>query len=199
MSDYLGKQPVRNEGVFDGTLNEDPSSTAIVASERNASISQLTLNKRPTAKPGDEDKIALDVAISDGDGNSINKNNPLYVSITDSVGDEKVLYQEDVDVLKNGGTANHDYVTGAEFRGLNAEGSSSGLASFELQIETAPASGVFATIMKKFNSVSQPQVVFQQRYPTAIPTGVTIRMIKTNLEKGQDNDVYSLLNGVEIA
>lgn len=198
MSDYLGKQPVRGDGVYDGAENENPSTSALVASERNATIDVTTLNKRPTAKPGDEDKIALDVAMSDGDGNSINKDNPMPVYNTDAPGTEVEDYQLDVDVTKNSGSANHDYTTGAEFRGLNAEGSSAGLAKFELQVETAPASGTFRTIMAKFNSVANPEVKFAHRFPQPVASGSIVRLIKTNLEKGQDTDMYSLINGVEV-
>ncbi len=198
MSDYLSKQPVRNDGVYDGAENENPSTSALVASERNATIDLTTLNKRPTAKDGDENKIALDVALSDGDGNSINLNNPLPTYPTDAPGTEIENYQEDVDVTKDGGTANHDYVTSAEFRSLNAEASSAGLGKFELQVETGVATGVFNTLMTKFNSTSNTNVVFAHRLPAPVASGVTIRMIKTNLEKGQDTDMYSLINGLEV-
>jgi len=198
MSDFVdGKQPVRNDGIYDGSLNDEPSSAAIVASERNAAIGVETLNKRPTAKSGDEDKIALDVALSDGDGNSINLDNPLYVTVSDSPGNEIQDYKVDSDIAKDGGSANHDYITNSEFRGLNVDCSSSALAKFELQIETAPASATFGTVMAKFNSVSNPNVVFALKTPAAIATGVTIRVIKTNLDN-QNTDLYSVINGVEV-
>jgi len=197
MSDYLGKQPVRNEGVYDGSLNEDPSSTALVASERNATIDQTTLNKRPTAKAGDEDKIALDVSVSDGDGNSINLDNPLPVYISDSPEAEILDYDKAVDTAKDGGFTNHDYVTASEFRGLNVECNSGGLASFELQVETGVAAGTYNTIMRKHNSVAQPSVIFANRFPQAIASGITIRVVKTNLDN-QSTDMDSSINGKEV-
>jgi len=66
MSDYKGKMPTRSEGIYEVAINEEPASSAIVASERSGTIGVETLSKRPTAKNGDEDKIALDVALSDG-------------------------------------------------------------------------------------------------------------------------------------
>jgi hypothetical protein len=197
MSDYLGKQPVRNDGEYSSPDNEQASSSGLIGSERSAAISVATSTQRVTAKPGDEDKIALDVAISDGDGNSINKDNPLPVYNTDAPGAEIEDYDKAVDVAKNGGSANHDYTTGAEFRSLNVECSSAGLASFELQVETAPASGTFATVMRKFNSVSTPNVVFALKKPKAIASGTIIRVIKVNLDN-QNTDLDSVINGVEV-
>ena len=198
MSDYLGYQPVRNDGIYDGTENEAPSSAGVVASERNAAIDETTMNKRITAVPGDDNKIAMDVAISLGDGSGVDKDNPIPVYMTDSPGAEIQDYDKAVSVLKDGGTANHDYITGGEFRGLNVECSSAGLAKFELQISTDAVPTAFETVMSKFNSVANPEVKFAHRFPTPVPAGYTVRVIKTNLEKGQDTDLYSLINGVEV-
>ena len=197
MSDYKGKMPTRSEGIYELLLNEEPASAAIVASERNAAIGVETLSKRPTAKNGDEDKIALDVAMSDGDGNSINLNNPLPVYISDSPAAEILDYDKAVDVAKDGGFANHDYITASEFRGLNVECNSGGLAVFELQVETGVAAGTYNTIMRKHNSVAQPSVTFANRFPQAIASGITIRVVKTNLDN-QPTDMDSSINGKEV-
>lgn len=196
MSDYKGKQPVRGDALYQVGDNEQPNSSAVVASARSASISVATLDKIVTAKAGDEDKIALDVSLSDGNGNSINKDNALPVYLEESPADEIEDYDVQ-SVLKNGGSGNHDYVTTSEFRGINVEASSAGLGKFELQVETAPASTVFNTIMVKFNSVANPNVIFGHKFPKSIASGVTIRLIKTNLDN-QDTDMYSLINGKEI-
>lgn len=195
MSDVKGKMPVRGEGVYDALTNAEPNSSSVVAHERNATVGVEQINKRITATPGDEDKVALDVALSDGNGNSINSDNPLPTYSTDSPADEIEDYDV-VNVAKDGGESNHDYVTTAEFRNLNVDCSSAGLARFELQVETAVASGTFATIMTKFNSVSNPNVVFAHRKPKAIIAGITIRVIKKN-EDNQPTDLFSSINGTE--
>ena len=197
MSDHKGKQPIRGDGHYSALTNDEPNSSGIIGSERSGAIGVATSTQRVTAKPGDENKIALDVSISDGDGNSINKNNPLPAYITDSPADEIEDYDKAIDVAKDGGTSNHDYTTASEFRGLNAECNSGGLASFELQVETAAASGIFTTVMRKFNSVSNPEVIFAHKSPKVIPTGVIIRIIKTNLDN-QATDMDSLINGKEV-
>lgn len=197
MADWTkGKQPVRNDGIYELVDNEQPASTGLVANNRDATKDETQQAKRPTATDGDENKVALDVSISDGDGNSINKDNPVPVYLTDSPATEI----EDYDVqeaTKNGGTVTHDYLTTAEFRDLNVECSSAGYAKFELLVEDSPAAGTYSPVMTKFNSVSNPNVEFKHKKPQAIVSGVNIRVIKTNLDN-QDTDMYSIVNGTEV-
>lgn len=195
MADYKGKQPVRNDALYQVGDNEQPSSSAVVASARSAAISVATLDKIVTAVPGDDDKIALDIAMSLGDGSGVDADNPVPVYVTADPATEIEDYDVQ-SVIKNGGSGNHDYITTSEFRGLNVEASSAGLGKFELQVETGVAAGTFNTIMTKFNSVANPNVIFAHKSPIAIASGITIRLVKTNLDN-QDTDMYSLINGKE--
>ena len=195
MADYKGKQPVRNDALYQVGDNEQPSSSAVVASARSASISVATLDKIVTAVPGDDDKIALDIAMSLGDGSGVDADNPVPVYMTADPATEIEDYDVQ-SVIKNGGSGNHDYVTTSEFRGLNVEASSAGLGKFELQVETGVGAGTFNTVMVKFNSVSNPSVEFAHKSPKSIASGITIRLVKTNLDN-QDTDMYSLINGKE--
>lgn len=196
MADVNGKVPVRGDGSYD-LINNEPNSGAIILHERVASPDETNQLKRPTAvSSGDDNRHCMDVAMADGDGIGIDKDNPMPVYLTDSPATEI----EDYDVqslTKSGGTGDHDYLTTSEFRGLNAEGSSAGLAKFELKVETAPASGTYNTIMVKFNSVGNPNVTFEHKFPKPIVSGVNIRITKTNLDNN-DTDVYSLINGTEV-
>lgn len=195
MSDYKGYQPIRSDGDYNVLTNEEPSSTGSILSERSSTKDVTTMNKRPSAVDGDNDRTCLDVALADGDGNGIDSENPMPVFFTDSPATEIEDYDQAVDVAKDA-SANHDYTTSSEFRGLNAECSSAGLAKFELQVETAAASGTFDTVMVKFNSVSNPSVEFAHRFPKPVASGVIIRVVKTNLDN-QPTDLYSLINGKE--
>lgn len=195
MADYKGKMPVRNNAIYQVTDNEEPSSSAVVASQRSASQGVSTLDKFVTYVAGDEDKIAMDCALSLGDGSSVSADNPVPVYTTSDPATEIEDYDSQ-NVIKNGGSVNHDYVTTSEFRGLNAEASSAGLGKFELQVETGVGSGTYNTVMTKFNSVSNPNVEFSHKSPKSIASGITIRIIKTNLDN-QDTDMYSLINGKE--
>ena len=196
MADHKGKLPVKNDAIYSSPDNVKPSSSAIVASERSAAISEVTSTQRPTAKAGSEDKIALDVALSDGDGVSITKDFPLPVYVTESPANEIEDY-DNQNATKNGGEVEHDYTTGGEFRSLHVEAGSAGLARFELQVETAPASGVFDTKMVKYNSVSNPTVVFSWKNPAKVASGAIIKLIKRN-EDNDDTDLYSIINGLEV-
>jgi len=187
---------VQSNGDYDATNNKRPSSQGLIVSDRSASPDETTMNKRPTAVVGNDDKVAVDVAISDSSGNRIDENNPLPVYVSDDPATEIEDYDVAVNVAKDA-SANHDYTTTSEFRALNVEGSSAGLAKFELQVETAPSAGTFNTVMVKFNSVSNPNVVFAHKSPKAVASGLIIRLVKTNLDN-QSTDLYSLINGKEV-
>lgn len=189
---------IQSNGDYDATNNKRPSSQGLIVSDRDASPSETTMNKRPTAVVGDNDKVALDVAISLSNGNHITEDSPLPVYVTESTGDEIVDFDEAVDVAKDA-TSNHDYTVSAlkELRFLNVEASASGKAKFELQVETAASAGTFNTIAVQFNSTANPNVKFNVKRPATIATGVIVRLVKTNLDN-QAQSIYSTINGVEI-
>lgn len=186
----------QSNGDYDATTNKRPSSQGLIVSDRDASPSETTMNKRPTAVSGDNDKVAQDVAISDSDGNHIGEDNPLPVYMAESPADE--IDEYDVSsALAKGASANHDYTVTAlkSLKKVEAEGSASGLAKFEFQVETGPAAGTFNTVMTKFNSAANPNVMF--KYKKTVAAGVIVRMVKTNLDN-QAQDIYSQIRGDEI-
>ena len=187
----------QSNGDYDAATNKRPSSQGLITSDRSASPDETTMNKRPTSVAGNDDKIALDVAISDSNGNRIDKDNPLAVYLEESPADEIEDFNEAVDVASDA-SANHDYTVTAlkEFRSLNAECSASGKAKFELQIESGVGAGTFSTVGVKFNSTSNPNVKFNLSKPKAVAAGVKIRIVKTNLDN-QAQSIYSTINGVE--
>jgi hypothetical protein len=189
---------VQSNGDYDATNNKRPSSQGLITSDRSAAPDETTMNKRVTAVAGNDDKVAMDVAISDSSGNRFDEDNPLPVYQTEDPGDEIVDFDEAVDIAKDA-VGNHDYtVTVAkQFRSLNVEASASGKAKFELQIETAPAAGTFNTIGVQFNSTANPNVKFYITKPEAVAAGVIIRVAKTNLDN-QAQSLYSTINGVEV-
>jgi hypothetical protein len=189
---------VQSNGDYDAVSNTRPSSQGLIASDRAAAPDETTMNKRPTAVAGDDDKVAIDCAISDSSGNRIDENNPLAVFFSDNPGQEVQDFDRAENVAKNA-TADHDYtVTAAtELRKLNVEASASGKAKFELQIETAPAAGTFDTVGVKFNSTANPNVRFELSSPKPVAAGVIVKLIKTNLDNGAQ-DIYSTINGVEV-
>lgn len=189
---------VQSNGDYDATTNKRPSSQGLITSDRSASPDETTMNKRPTAVVGDDDKVALDCAISDSQGNRIDENNPLAVFFADNPGQEIQDFDQAVNVAKNA-SADHDYTVAAttELRKLNVEASASGKCKFELQIEDGVAAGTFSTIGVKFNSTANPNVRFELTAPKPVATGVIIKLVKTNLDN-QQLDIYSTINGVEV-
>jgi len=187
---------VQSNGDYDATNNKRPSSQGLIASDRNASPSESTMNLRPTAVAGNDDKVAQDVAISDSSGNRFDENNPLPVYNTANPGDEINDYDQAVAIAKDA-SDNHDYTIAAttEFRSLKVHASASGKARFELQIETGVAAGTYDTAMVKFNSTSNNNVEFE--YAPAIQTGRIVRLVRTNLDN-QAQDLYSQIMGIEV-
>lgn len=183
MSDFNSQLPVRSKQDLDERLlvklqdGDNPS-----GSEQTVAVSDKQLHT----------KFFL------SDGSSISEENPLPVSTTESAGLEVEEYNEAVDVVATN-SANHDYVVTAEkvLKDLNVDCSASGKARFELQVETAQASGVFETRAVKFNSTANPNVEFKIKKPKRIEAGVTIRVVKTNLDE-QSQSIYSTINGVEV-
>jgi len=183
MSDYNSQLPVRSKQDLDERLltkiqdGDNPS-----GSEQTASVTNKQLHT----------KIFL------SDGNVISEENPLPVAPTESAGLEVEDFNEAVDVAPTS-NSNHDYVVTASksLKEINIEASASGKARFELQIETAASSGVFETRNVKFNSTAQPNVKFELKRPKRVTEGVTVRIIKTNLDE-QAQSIYSVINGVEV-
>ena len=79
---------VQSNGKYDAASNKRPSSQGLIASDRSAAPGEATMNLRPTAVSGDDDKVAMDVALSDSQGNRIDENNPLAVYQAESPADE---------------------------------------------------------------------------------------------------------------
>jgi hypothetical protein len=183
-------------GDYDATNNKRPSSQGLIASDRSASPAETTMNKRPTAISGEADSVCIDIAMHDGDGQKYDEDNPLAVYMAESPADEVDEFDEAVDIAKDA-LDNHDYtVTAAKtFKSIEAEGSASGKARFELQIETGVATGIFTTAMVKFNSTSKSDVSF--KYSKGVGAGIRVRLEKTNLDN-QAQSLYSQIRGLEI-
>ena len=98
-----------------------------------------------------------------------------------------------------GATDNHDYtVTAAKTLKLSKiMASASGKIKVEVQIETAPASGTYASKFVKFNSTAEPNLDFDIKELITVPAGTKVRVIITNREP-QAQDVYSTISGHEI-
>lgn len=183
----------QSNGLYDVNDNKRPSSQGIVASERSASPNEQTMSKRPSAVNGEGDSICLDVSLHDEAGLNYTETNPLPVVPIETVGDSVDVFNESTAIAKNS-SANHDYTTVNQFKNLEVDCSGSGYARFELQVETGPATGVFNTVMVKFNSTAQPNL--KLAYNKLVASGLIVRVVKTNLDN-QSQNLYSQISGIE--
>lgn len=188
---------VNADGDYDAVNNSEPSSSGVLAHSRSATHDETEQNERVTAKDGDNDKIAMDVAISDSDGNNISESNPLFVSFSENPGDEVVDYDTASAIAKDA-TDNHDYTVTAAKTMLLEEfwASASGKMKIEVQLETAAASGVFETRWVGFNSTANPNIRIPSEKIGKQVAGAIIRIIRTNKDN-QPQDLYSTIVGIE--
>ena len=187
---------IQSNGDYDASTNKRPSSQGLIVSDRDASPSETTMNKRPTAVAGEADTICLDIALHDGAGQRYDEDNPLAVYQAESPADEVDEYDEGVDIATDA-TSNHDYTVTAlkTMKSIEAVGAASGEAKFELQIETAVAAGTYTTVCTRFNSVASPNV--EMKYKKGVAAGIKVRVAKTNLDN-QSQSLYSEIKGLEI-
>jgi hypothetical protein len=187
------------DGVYDVSANTEPANIGVVGQERNVASSDTRQTEQITAKRGttSTDVVAMDVSLHDSNGNAIDENNPLAVTLEENPGDEICDYNTSVDVAKDA-TTNHDYIvnTGKTFSGEEAWISGSGKLKVELQVEDAPAAGTFTTKFVGFNSTANPNVRIPLERLVKQVADAKVRFHLTNLDN-QPQDLYSTLIGIE--
>jgi hypothetical protein len=182
-------------GDYDGTLNKRPSSQGLIVSDRDASPSESTMNKRPTAVVGESDSVCLDISLKDHLGNAYDEDNPLATYLAESPAEEVDDY-DDADTAVDA-TSNHDYVVTAlkDLKSIEVPCSSSGDAKFELLLETAVASGVYITVATSFTSKHKQDA--KLTYKKKVAAGITVRIAKRN-DDNKLQALYSQIQGLEI-
>ena len=188
---------VKSRGDYDAAEQTKPSSAGLIAHTRDAAIDETKQVERVTSVDGQSDKKALDVAISHSNGDDITELQPLPTYLADNPGDEINEHDQSVDVVKNNGTADHDYVVTAlkSFKQLKVKCSSAIEGKFILKIEDGPASGNFVQQDVVFVSVSNPNA--ELSFPTTIAAGVGIKITKENTGN-HDTDMYTTIQGLEV-
>lgn len=173
-----------------------PTGTNNIGSVRNqdGAGNALTSSAAGSTRP-------LDVQMRDSSGNTYSATNPLPVAFSvDQVGSEIINYNTASAVAANGGTSNHDYtVTAAKTLLLKQiEASMSGRGKIEVQVETAAGSGTFQTRFVQFNSTANTNFSIHIESAIAVVAGARVRVIRTNREVLQTQDVYSTIIGQEV-
>jgi hypothetical protein len=181
------------DGVYDATNNSDPSQAGLVVHTRAAS-------------PGDAEQVirqtgisngtvhAADVALHDEAGAPFSSSNPLPVYMAPTPGTEVTDYSKATAVAA-GASSTHTYaVASGVFELRSVLISSTGRAGFEIQYYDGVTA---ATIAMAFNSTANPN--FQIDFPPYLVVGAAgkeIRVVKTNRENSQAQDLYSTVMGL---
>lgn len=121
----------------------------------------------------------------------VNADGSINVVPQEDSGLEVVDYKVDTAVAA-AATANHDKTFATASKLYEVIGSASGLAKFEIQIESGAATGVFATAAVFFNSTANPTVQLNLAKYALVPTGARVRVIRTNKDK-QAQDLYTTI------
>lgn len=143
-------------------------------------------------------RSGLPIRLFDEDNTPYTENNPLPVTIEESEGNEVHDFNEGVDVVAHGSTAEHIYTPTASFLLSKILFAGSGRMKCELQIETGLASDVFETKAVAFSSTSKLSDEINLDKTLKVALGVKVKVIKTNLDN-QDQSLYSTIIGVEKA
>jgi hypothetical protein len=179
------------DGVEDGTTNTNPSSSALIAHDRNgASTDRTHQDKRVTAVIGEDNTISLDIALHDENGQNYDADNPLPVTLEESEGDEICDYQTSSSVAKNS-AATHDYTVTATKTLIGDSCWISGSGKFKVEVTVDGA-----TKFVGFNSTANPNVEIDFKKRVKVVAGDVVSIIITNRDN-QPQDLYSTLLGVE--
>jgi hypothetical protein len=177
------------DGAYDLSNNSNPSSTAVVAHDRGASVDETSQNKRPTAIAGDNNKVALDVSISDSNGNSFTESNPLYVAQVNSPGQEVCSFHVGVDVAAGASVTQTYTVAGTDLDLSQVEASGSGKMKIEIKTGVAGSETTKAVL---YNSTANPNMSLQLKDVITVLVGQNVLVIKTN----RDNQPHDLNSSV---
>jgi hypothetical protein len=179
----VGTKVEITDGTDDLAINADGSLNAVV-SATDLDIRDLDAG---------QDSVAAH--LKDADGNAFSASNPLPVEFFEAA-EELYSYSEGSAIAANA-SSEHEYTTTDEFKLKEVMASGSGKMRAELQIETAAASGVFNTVMVKFNSTANPNILFTFQKGLNVASGAKVKLVRTNLDK-QAQNLYSAIIGINV-
>jgi len=192
--DANGNAAVKTDGVYDGSNNVDPSSTALIAHVASATPGVDTQTQRVTATSGEDNAVAIDVALRDSSGAKISTANPLPVYVSaNNPGTAVVDFSQGSEVATDA-SVTHTYTVpaGSTLRLTRVFGSASGKMRFEVK---AGDLGSTNTLFVDFNSTSKPGVEFTiDAEALSLTEGQVVEIVKLNRDKAAQ-DLYSTIVG----
>lgn len=142
-------------------------------------------------------RVAANLAVAGADVTALN---PVPVSITSALAGTPVNKYNTTAAVAAGASTNHDYTitAGKTFYGKKFFASSAGMIRADVQ--TSPDGAVFTTFWTGFTSTAFPtlQIDLDQLVIVDSGVGAKIRIIVTNFEATQAEDLFSTISGTEI-
>lgn len=193
-TDFRSFLPVNTEAIYDVDTNPDPSTTGLVAHNRDATLDDTNLSKRITAITSDT-VTALDVSLHDPLGRPFSAENPLYVNVTNGTGGDEVLaYHEFEDLAKNTPTSWSYDVTPDKVLNLQKV-LVSGSGSFKAVVAIGTTLSELTKIVL-FNSTANPVAQYDFSMPQFLDDTQSVKITVTNRDNLAQS-IYTTLEGVE--
>lgn len=186
------------DGAYHASNNTKPGNVGLVVHTRAATPGDADQNLRQTGiKSGS--RQAADIALLDEDGNPYSASNPLPTTSVDSEGTEVNNYNASAAAIAAGATDTHDYTVTAlkTLKLTQIQAASSGKLRIDVAIETGVATGVFNTVLTKFNSTATPNIDSPLSEAISVAAGVRIRVTRENRDN-QSLKMFSTISGHEI-
>jgi len=183
--------------------NSEPNSSGVVAGVRSASNLSTDQTEHITSIEDSGGTVrALDLSLHDEDGEAYTSANPLPVTIDSTDGTAVHDFNTAAAVVSDA-TSNHDLsvANGDTFLLQQVIMSASGRHKAELQIGDGGAVEVFATLAVKFGSEathSAEIILAQPKEVVGTVNTTTVRVIRTNRDDDDAQDLYSTIIGVTL-
>lgn len=183
-----------NDGIYDASLNTNPSSQGLVAAQRATTPGLADMIKRVTAISNGT-AHALDVAIRDHNGAPYGYANPLPVYNTESPGTELQDYFEDISDVAVGATHVHTYTVGASLVLKLDQILVAASGRIKVLIETSQDGTTYTNLATRFNSTANANADTTLARIVSIPAGGRVRVTCTNIDESAFT-IYSTIIGV---
>lgn len=192
-----GRAQVSTDGTYNTVSNTNPANVGLIGHSRNASPTDADQVLRLTGKSSTSgDTRALDVAMHDGEGEAVNTQNPLPVSIISTRTGSEVLVAKQATGVAKAASDSHTYTitSGKALVLQKVSASASGKIKVEIKLGV-----IGAPVVKKvlFNSTANPNVEYGFSNPQELPDTAEVSVTITNLDNSPQ-DLYSTIEGYEV-
>lgn len=205
-SQVNGSQRALDVGIDVAGIQIDPrsiraltSADVVTANQGSANVTPWNQNISQIAGASPSATNALPAQIATA-GAFVSSSNPLPVSIQSALTGSSINKYNTTAAVAAGSSTNHDYsVTASKtFYGKYFVASSAGMIRADVQ--TSPDGTTFTTVFTTFSSTASPVIQLQldQLVLADTGTGAKVRIVITNFEATQAEDLFSTICGTEV-